>query len=47
LQWGDKVSLVKRDGSITKSTIKELYVFEGLGKEKRKILFTVARSLLY
>jgi GTP-binding protein len=36
LQWGDKVSLVKRDGSITKSTVKELYVFEGLGKEKKK-----------
>ncbi len=33
---GMKVSLVKRDGSIMKSTIKELYVFEGLGKEKTK-----------
>lgn len=30
------VSLVKRDGSIAKSRIKELYVFEGLGKEKTK-----------
>ncbi len=30
------VSLVKRDGSIQKSRIKELYVFEGLGKEKLK-----------
>lgn len=30
------VSLVKRDGSIQKSRIKELYVFEGLGKEKIK-----------
>ncbi len=30
------VSLVKRDGSILKSRIKELYVFEGLGKEKIK-----------
>ena len=38
LQWGDKVSLVKRDGSILKSKIKELYVFEGLGKEKKKEL---------
>ena len=38
LQWGDKVSLVKRDGSILKSKIKELYVFEGLGKEKKKDL---------
>ena len=36
LQWGKNVSLVKRDGSIHKSKIKELYVFEGLGKEKKK-----------
>lgn len=36
LQWGDKVSLVKRDGKVIPSTIKELYVFEGLGKEKKK-----------
>jgi GTP-binding protein len=28
------VSLVKRDGSILKSRIKELYTFEGLGKKK-------------
>jgi len=38
LKWGDNVSLVKRDGSIHKSKIKELYVFEGLGKEKKKDL---------
>ncbi len=31
-----QVSLVKRDGKILKSKIKELYVFEGLGKEKIK-----------
>jgi len=36
LDWGQNVSLVKRDGSISKSKIKELYVFEGLGKEKMK-----------
>lgn len=36
LRWGMNVSLVKRDGSVTKSKIKELYVFEGLGKEKMK-----------
>jgi GTP-binding protein len=30
------VSLVKRDGTIRKSKIKELYRFEGLGKEKYK-----------
>ncbi len=36
LKWGDNVSLVKRNGTILKSKIKELYVFEGLGKEKKK-----------
>ena len=38
LQWGQNISLVKRDGTITRSKIKELYVFEGLGKEKKKDL---------
>lgn len=36
LQAGMNVSLVKRDGSIKKSQIKELYTFEGLGKERTK-----------
>ncbi|MBN2638493.1 MAG: translational GTPase TypA [Bacteroidales bacterium] len=36
MQQGMNVSLVKRDGSIQKSKIKELYRFEGLGKEKYK-----------
>lgn len=36
LQVGMPVSLVKRDGVIAKSTIKELYTFEGLGKERIK-----------
>jgi len=36
IQWGQTVSLVKRDGTIQSSKIKELYVFEGLGKEKFK-----------
>ena len=36
IQWGQTVSLVKRDGSIQTSKVKELYVFEGLGKEKYK-----------
>ncbi|MDR1792181.1 MAG: translational GTPase TypA [Bacteroidales bacterium] len=36
LEWGSNVSLVKRDGNIYKSKIKELYVFEGLGKVKQK-----------
>lgn len=33
---GQQVSLVKRDGTIKKSVVKELYLFEGLGKEKIK-----------
>lgn len=36
LEPNQPVSLVKRDGSIKKSRIKELFVFEGLGKEKVK-----------
>ena len=32
LIFGQNISLVKRDGSIIKSKVKELYVFEGLGK---------------
>ncbi len=38
LQWGQEVSLVKRSGEIFKTKIKELYVFEGLSKEKKKDL---------
>lgn len=36
LIFGQNISLVKRDGSIIKSKVKELYVFEGLGKERIK-----------
>lgn len=36
LQWGSNVSLVKSDGKAIPAKIKELYVFEGLGKEKKK-----------
>ncbi len=36
LKAGMNVSLVKRDGRIVKAKVKELYVFEGLGKEKTK-----------
>lgn len=36
MKMGMLVSLVKRDGTIAKSKIKELYTFEGLGKEKCK-----------
>ena len=34
LKTGMNISLVKRDGKITKSRIKELHVFEGLGRKK-------------
>jgi GTP-binding protein len=33
---GSQVSLVKRDGSVLRNTVKELYLFEGLGKVKTK-----------
>ncbi len=33
---GDQVSIVQKNGEILKSVIKELYLFEGLGKEKTK-----------
>ncbi len=36
LKTGMNVSLVKRDGTVEKSKIKELYIFEGLGKERIK-----------
>lgn len=36
IKEGQPVSLVKRDGSIQKSRIKELYTFEGLGKIRVK-----------
>jgi len=36
LQAGMNVSLVKHDGSVEKNQIKELYTFEGLGKERTK-----------
>ena len=36
VQAGMNVSLVKRDGTILKQKIKELCIFEGLGKEKVK-----------
>ena len=34
LKEGQQIALVKRDGSIVKSKIKELFVFEGLGRKK-------------
>ncbi len=33
---GQKISVVKKDGKVEKSEVKELYRFEGLGKEKIK-----------
>lgn len=33
---GSQVSLVKRDGRVSRNTVKEVYLFEGLGKEKTK-----------
>jgi GTP-binding protein len=36
IEAGQPVAVVKRDGSILKSVIKELYLFEALGKEKIK-----------
>lgn len=33
---GSQIMLVKRDGSMVKNTIKEVYLFEGLGKVKTK-----------
>ena len=36
IKMGQQVSLMKSNGNITKSMIKELYRFEGLGKEKVK-----------
>ena len=36
LRMGDSVSIVQRNGHIDRSVIKELYLFEGLGKEKTK-----------
>ena len=34
LNEGQQISLVRRDGSVAKSRIKELFVFEGLGRKK-------------
>ena len=34
IKEGQNVSLVKRDGSIVKSKVKEVFVFEGMGKKK-------------
>ena len=36
IKMGDKVTIVQRNGISHKSTIKELFTFEGLGKEKTK-----------
>ncbi len=37
IQAGNQISIVKADGSITKAPVKELYLFEGLAKQKTKL----------
>lgn len=37
---GQNITLIKRDGAISRQKVKELYVFEGLGKEKVKTEIT-------
>ncbi len=36
LKSGDRVTVIQRDGEMVSSVIKELFLFEGLGKEKTK-----------
>jgi len=36
LEPGSQVSLIKRDGRVIRNTVKEVYLFEGLGKVKTK-----------
>ncbi|MDX9931773.1 MAG: translational GTPase TypA [Bacteroidales bacterium] len=36
LKFSDEIAICKKDGSIIRSKIKELYIFEGLGKERIK-----------
>src|SRR5690606_14870438 len=38
LKTGMNISLVKRDGKIVKSKIKELFVFEGVGRKKVELV---------
>jgi GTP-binding protein len=40
VKMGDHISIIQRNGQIHKSVVKELYVFEGLGKEKIKTAVT-------
>jgi len=34
LEEGQQISLVKRDGTVTKSKVKEVFIFEGLGRKR-------------
>ncbi|MDF1571389.1 MAG: translational GTPase TypA [Bacteroidales bacterium] len=36
IQMGDQVAIVQRNGELHRSTVKELYLFEGLGKVKTR-----------
>ena len=40
LEEGQQIALVKRDGTITKSRVKEVYIFEGLGRKRVKSVQT-------
>ena len=40
LEEGQQIALVKRDGTVTKSRVKEVYVFEGLGRKRVKSVQT-------
>ncbi|MEP1489707.1 MAG: translational GTPase TypA [Algibacter sp.] len=40
IEEGQQISLVKRDGTVTKSRIKEVFIFEGLGRKKVKSVQT-------
>ena len=36
IQWGQQVAIIRKNGEIVKTIVKELYLFEGLGKIKYK-----------
>ncbi len=36
LQWGQQVAIIRKNGEVVKTVVKELYLFEGLGKIKYK-----------
>ncbi len=40
LEEGQQIALVKRDGTVTKSRVKEVFIFEGLGRKRVKSVQT-------